>query len=294
MTSQPAGKNLIIVAAVDNVLHFRIFDGYGEVAVEKDEKGLTEKAQQIEDLKKKLVSLWPPYVLNEDEKSQVVAAVTSIVGHTRFPFLQECPYNLSALNELVKVSDRYASVTDKHKLKELFFQFLLGPNRASHHHPDSQNQVYIRLLEEIANKYAGNVNPHGYFFVTPGDKVNVNVEIDGKPYETQKSTFLVESVLDRSGVAYLNPVNLYVPRYRFYPGWVHEHLFYLYEKRKCEEANTKKGNPEVPQVPLLPKRTRVVHDPDSSVTRRGRDMGRCGGLRNEIGMRPRTCLNRST
>ena len=32
------GEDLIIVAAVDNVLHFRIFDANGKVAVDTDEK----------------------------------------------------------------------------------------------------------------------------------------------------------------------------------------------------------------------------------------------------------------
>jgi MFS family permease len=76
------GKNLLIVAAVDDVLHFRIFDGDGKVVVDKDEKRLTEKAPQIEDLRQKLVSLWPPHELTGDEKSRVIEAVTSIVGHT--------------------------------------------------------------------------------------------------------------------------------------------------------------------------------------------------------------------
>ena len=63
-----AGKNLIIVAAVNNVLHFRIFDGDGKMVVDTDEKRLTEQARQIEDLKKQLESLWPPHELTRFEK----------------------------------------------------------------------------------------------------------------------------------------------------------------------------------------------------------------------------------
>ena len=76
------GKNLIIVAAVNNVLHFRIFDGDGKVVVDTDEKRLTEQARQIEDLRKQLESLWPPHELTRSEKGRVITAVTSIVGHT--------------------------------------------------------------------------------------------------------------------------------------------------------------------------------------------------------------------
>jgi Leucine Rich repeat len=76
------GKNLIIVAAVDDVLHFRTFDGDGKTVVDTDEKRLTEQVRQIEDLRKRLEKLWPPHDLTGSEKRQVITAVTSIVGHT--------------------------------------------------------------------------------------------------------------------------------------------------------------------------------------------------------------------
>jgi DNA-directed RNA polymerase specialized sigma24 family protein len=79
------GEDLIIVAEVDQVLHFRIFDGDGKVAVDinTDDERLTEQAGPIEDLRKRLVSLWPPHELTGSEKDQVIDAVTSIVDHAR-------------------------------------------------------------------------------------------------------------------------------------------------------------------------------------------------------------------
>jgi hypothetical protein len=76
------GKRLIIVAAVDHVLHFRIFDSDGKMVVGTDEKGLEKQAPQIDELRKQLESLWPPHKLTQSEKVQIIAAVTSIVGHT--------------------------------------------------------------------------------------------------------------------------------------------------------------------------------------------------------------------
>ena len=78
-----AGKNLIIVAAVDNVLHFRIFDLDGKVVLDTDEKRLAEQARQIEDLRKQLESLWPPHEVTGSERGCVITTVTSIVGHPR-------------------------------------------------------------------------------------------------------------------------------------------------------------------------------------------------------------------
>jgi Ricin-type beta-trefoil lectin domain-like len=77
-----SGKNLIIVAAVNNVLHFRFFDGDGKVVVDTDEKSLSEQAWQIKELGEQLKSLWPPHKLTWSDKERVITAVTSIVGHT--------------------------------------------------------------------------------------------------------------------------------------------------------------------------------------------------------------------
>jgi hypothetical protein len=76
------GKNLIIVAAVGQILHFRMFDGDGKKVVDTDERRLTGRARPIEDLRKQLVSWWPPHKLTGSEKGLVIDAVTSIVGHT--------------------------------------------------------------------------------------------------------------------------------------------------------------------------------------------------------------------
>jgi hypothetical protein len=73
------GRNLVVVAAVDQVLHFRIFDNDGKMVVDTDEKRLTERVRPIEDLRDQLKSLWPPHELTESETRRVIAAITSIV-----------------------------------------------------------------------------------------------------------------------------------------------------------------------------------------------------------------------
>jgi hypothetical protein len=77
-----AGKKLIVVAAVKNVLHFRIFDRDGRMVVGTDETKLKAQAGPIEGLRKQLSSLWPPHALTDGEKAKVIPVVTSIVGHT--------------------------------------------------------------------------------------------------------------------------------------------------------------------------------------------------------------------
>ena len=81
-----AGKGLIIVAAVDHRIHFRVFDGDGKMVVDTDQTRLMELASQIETLRKRLESLWPPHELTRGEKDEVIAALTPIVD--RIPGLR--------------------------------------------------------------------------------------------------------------------------------------------------------------------------------------------------------------
>ena len=111
-----SGKNLIVVAAVKNVLHFRIFDVEGNVATDTDETKLTERAQQVqgnvaadtdetklaeraqqvEKLRKRLETLWtsrsPELTKNDkrspeltkNDKDLITREVASIVGDKRW------------------------------------------------------------------------------------------------------------------------------------------------------------------------------------------------------------------
>ena len=77
-----AGDSLIIVADVDHVLHFRIFDGYGKVVVDTDETKLPAQAQRIKHLKKLLESLWPPQRATSSERVWINGTITTLVGYT--------------------------------------------------------------------------------------------------------------------------------------------------------------------------------------------------------------------
>jgi tetratricopeptide (TPR) repeat protein len=74
------GKSLTVVAAVDQALHFRIFDDDGNMVVDTDEKRLPDQERHFADLKKKLEGLWPPHNLDRRERIRVIGAVKSIFG----------------------------------------------------------------------------------------------------------------------------------------------------------------------------------------------------------------------
>jgi hypothetical protein len=75
------GRALVIVAAVGNLLHIRLFDHNGSMVVDTDEVRLTDRAGQVDALRKQLVDLWPPHALCASDKARLVSVVTSIVGH---------------------------------------------------------------------------------------------------------------------------------------------------------------------------------------------------------------------
>jgi ABC-type polysaccharide/polyol phosphate export permease len=87
-----SGQNLVIVADLKGVLHFHIFDADGKVVVDTDATSLPTKAGPIADLKQQFDSLRPPHELTRSEKDRVIAAVTSIVGHTLSVKVEGVPY----------------------------------------------------------------------------------------------------------------------------------------------------------------------------------------------------------
>jgi len=89
-----ARSNLVVVADVKDVLHFRFFDSHGKMVVDTDEKRLTKQAPQLQELRKQLKEkeFGPDRELPGSEKIELtgiekmrfVTAVASIVGHTAF------------------------------------------------------------------------------------------------------------------------------------------------------------------------------------------------------------------
>ncbi len=77
-----AGTNMFVVAAVKDVLHFRVFDNDGNMVVDTDETKLAKHARPIDYLKNQLATRWPSRRMTENGKLRVIAAVSSIVGYT--------------------------------------------------------------------------------------------------------------------------------------------------------------------------------------------------------------------
>jgi PhoPQ-activated pathogenicity-related protein len=76
------GKDLVVVAAVDNVLQFRIFDSEGNVVVDTDEAKLTKQSRRVDDVRNRLARLGTIRKLADGEKEQIIVAVTSLFGQS--------------------------------------------------------------------------------------------------------------------------------------------------------------------------------------------------------------------
>ena len=73
------GSELVIVAAANEVLHFRVFDGNGKRVADTNEKRLPALGHQIEEFRKRLVAMWPPHHLEDVENQWLIHEVASII-----------------------------------------------------------------------------------------------------------------------------------------------------------------------------------------------------------------------
>ena len=72
------GKNLVVLALVNQILRIRIFGRDGRLELDGDEKELAERHVNIDNFKGRIESFWPPHELTESERDQVLTNLTSI------------------------------------------------------------------------------------------------------------------------------------------------------------------------------------------------------------------------
>ena len=105
------------------------------------------------------------------------------------------------------------------QLKDKMLSGAIDRNKGSHGRPASNNKYYYELLRKIAKKYASEIDDQGFFEVNAQDDlISIEVGSQGKLH------FKITDVLDRSGLAFLDPPDFAVPRYRFEPIWIHRYL----------------------------------------------------------------------
>jgi hypothetical protein len=132
-----------------------------KVVVDTNEKRLTGQAESIEDLRKRLVNLWPPHELTGSEKRQVIDAVTPMVGRARHVW-----------TEIVKSSDdqglrdrllRYQKDVERPFLK-CVLAYANGLIKRGEQLPDNVRE-YARLAEQSG------YSPGSVSFKTARDRI---------------------------------------------------------------------------------------------------------------------------
>jgi hypothetical protein len=119
------GKKQVFIAPVRRVLHFRMFDADGNMVADTDERSLPGKAQQIEDLKRRLNGLWPPHELIPDEKARLLPLVKSILGQSReLAKAALPPLKLTKVKYVEGMQGRFGVARDKADNKEREALFL--------------------------------------------------------------------------------------------------------------------------------------------------------------------------
>jgi hypothetical protein len=76
------GENLVVVALVDRVMTFRVFDAEGKRVVDVSENGLRRKAEPIGSLRRSLAPFWTAIDLDKATKAAIAARVFDIVDYT--------------------------------------------------------------------------------------------------------------------------------------------------------------------------------------------------------------------
>jgi hypothetical protein len=74
------GRNLTIIASVNNTLHFRYFDEKGRLVVDRNEEELQSEVKSISVLKKGLENLWT-VSLSDAQSEWVLGQVGGIIAH---------------------------------------------------------------------------------------------------------------------------------------------------------------------------------------------------------------------
>lgn len=112
-----------------------------------------------------------------------------------------------------------SGLTEVNAVKKFIYNALLSRAHKTHNRPVQGGVQYEAFLQDIARRYASEVDPvTGYFLVTFDDFIPFKDEAG------RSAAVKVSDVLDRSGVARLDPIDFSQRKYRFEPFWLQRYL----------------------------------------------------------------------
>ena len=72
------GENVVLIADINNLLHFRIFDGEGEMILDEGELEFSQFQNEIDQLRRDLADLWGQPELSVENKAGILKTITPI------------------------------------------------------------------------------------------------------------------------------------------------------------------------------------------------------------------------
>jgi len=148
-----------------------------------------------------------------------VASVTATIA--AHPFLTYSTGNLAVGNVVIEQTAPGLD-QNEHELKSGLFDDILLRDADTHGRPGNGGALdgaYRRVLEQIAARYAPEVDDLGVFTTRSNDVIPVTDDEGNHLGEVR-----VRDVLNRGGVAFLTSATNRTHRYRFDPFWLQSHL----------------------------------------------------------------------
>ncbi|WP_205503337.1 ATP-binding protein [Rufibacter psychrotolerans] len=147
-----------------------------------------------------------------DELSTLENIINTLEDDPLFPYYSG---NLSILTFIIQeCSKNKYSINDLHKR---ILSNILARNNKKMGRPNYDDEIYYNLIKASIIKYKNKVDSIGYFEVSPNDEVTVVQNLTSGP---RRFTVKVTSLLNRSGIIFLNPISLESTKYKFEPYWI--------------------------------------------------------------------------
>ena len=151
----------------------------------------------------------------------------------KYPFLRHTVRSLATGNFVLEESiRRHRSGSSAHReakaLRDGLLSDMLSRNKESHNRPSINDDLYMLILERVAVfpiEQGRSIDERGFFDVLTGDCVEFT------DAQGTRCRVHLRDVLNRSGVALLDPAGLRRTPYRFEPFWLHAHLVERWNQR---------------------------------------------------------------
>ncbi|WP_271765922.1 hypothetical protein [Aquimarina algiphila] len=171
-------------------------------------------------------------LIDHTERNQIFEQILSLYKSYDFIKLQlQIQSNSDFLFRGI-LKNRIDENTNENEIKTILFNTMVGRNSDSHLRPmldSNEGAIYMTFLEEIVlNKIDIDEieEKNGWFKVDNNETVSIN--LGGIVYTTT-----VKSLLNRSGLITIDPIDDKYSKYRFEPFWIHEYILI-----KAKKTNT--------------------------------------------------------